>query len=172
MKFVCMEDMNEVDFIVESLVQENEKVSPVVTLPDGKGTVYKSTLVSMLNDNKTVSKDRLTRVRHTSIEQGCSRLDSGEERFHMFDDVAIIDFKTKQAIMSRIVRMRKKGKKKGTFEIKGFVTRNEVEEIIFQLKLYKYVQQEQSYISIDEIIIVPIKGLLAPNTGVPAGIKS
>ena len=61
---VCMEDMNEVDFIVESLVQKNEEVSPVVTLPDGKGTVYKSTLVSMLNDNKTVSKDRLTREAH------------------------------------------------------------------------------------------------------------
>ena len=29
----------------------------------------------------------------------------------MFDDVAIIDFKTKQAIMSRILRMRKARKR-------------------------------------------------------------
>ena len=74
-----MEDANEVDFIVESLVQENEKVLPVVALPDGKGTMYKSTLVSMLNDNKTVSKERSTCVRNNNIEQGCSKLDSGEK---------------------------------------------------------------------------------------------
>ena len=148
---VCLEDINDVDFIVQSLVQENEKISPVVSLPDGKGSIYKSTLVSMLNEHKTVSKDRLTRVKHNN-KNGCNNLDNGDEKFHVFDDVAIIDFKTKHANMSRIVRMRKKGKKKGSFEIKGFITRDEVEDVIFQLKLYEHVREE-SYISTDEIMI-------------------
>lgn len=55
----------ELRHVMDSLVDEEEKVisqiSPFVEV-DGK-TICKSTLVSQLNGNPTLSKDRLTRVK-------------------------------------------------------------------------------------------------------------
>ncbi|MCO5573933.1 hypothetical protein L7F22_027711 [Adiantum nelumboides] len=53
--------LSEIRHVVDSLLDEHVTVSPVVSIDSNK-CMFKSTLVSQLNGNPTLSKDRLTRV--------------------------------------------------------------------------------------------------------------
>ena len=55
----------------------------------------------------------------------------------MFDDFILIDKRKKCFNVGRVFRMRKKGKNNRRFEIKGFITEEELSQIIFNIQLYE-----------------------------------
>ena len=96
-------DIQELDEIVANLADESNEtrndsendlqstqvesaISPTVPIKDFSGNIYKSTLVSLLNQNPTLSKDRLLRVRNNTVE----KTNSSQQYvpyLNMFDDV-------------------------------------------------------------------------------------
>ena len=148
-------DIQELDEIVANLADESNEtrndsendlqstpsqvesaISPTVPIKDFSGNIYKSTLVSLLNQNPTLSKDRLLRVRNNTVE----KTNSSQQYvpyLNMFDDVILIDKRKKCFNVGRVFRMRKKGKNNRRFEIKGFITEEELSQIIFNIQLYE-----------------------------------
>ena len=148
-------DIQELDEIVANLANESNEtrndpendlqstpsqvesaISPTVPIKDFSGNNYKSTLVSLLHQNPTLSQDRLLRVRNNNVE----KTNSSQQYvpyLNMFDDVILIDKRKKCFNVGRVFRMREKGKNNRRFEIKGFITGEELSQIIFNIQLYE-----------------------------------
>ena len=86
------------------------RFSSVVTVP-GKGKViHKSTLVSKLNENPHLSKDRLTRVKQKQEYRGAVSVRQGdsESEICLFEDYAIQ--RSHKVVLGQVVRMLHQGK--------------------------------------------------------------
>ena len=69
----------------------------------------------------------------------------------MFDDVILIDKRKKCFNVGRVFRMRKKGKNNRRFEIKGFITEEELSQIIFNIQLYEERRTNRCVVSTNVI---------------------
>ena len=94
---------SEIRHVVDSILDEKEGVNPVVEVEDNK-FLFKSTLVSQLNGNPTLSKDRLTRVRqgvyYAKEEKEC--METNENLFGIGSDCAV--FFHEQIVQGKITR--------------------------------------------------------------------
>ena len=104
--------------------EPQHKVSPAVSLKDLGGTVLKYTLVELLNEDASGSKSS-------------NVTSKSDTKYHLFDNIVIVDIANQEYEVSRIVRLRKKGKKRGSFEIRGYICGDEISEIMFHLKRYE-----------------------------------
>ena len=129
--------------------EPQHKVLPTVQLKDLGGTVFKSTLVELLNEDSKLSKDRLMRVRQSGSKSS-NVTSNSDTKYHLFDDIVIVDIANQEYEVSRIVRLQKKGKKRGSFEIRGYVCGDEISEIMFHLK--KYEKSGEKFYSSTDIL--------------------
>lgn len=77
--------------------QQKKKISPTVQVP-GHGLMYKSTLTSLLNENPTLSHDRLVRVRQRAT-QGAQQVPPATST-SLYDDYAVYEKDTSQFIVA------------------------------------------------------------------------
>lgn len=128
--------------------QQKKKISPTVQVP-GHGLMYKSTLTSLLNENPTLSHDRLVCVRQRAT-QGAQQAPPATS-ISLYDDYAVYEKDTSQFIVGKLQRMRKKGNR-GYIEYRQPLRFDDTElkniETIFQV--YSTLQDEQFKYTLDE----------------------
>lgn len=132
--------------------QKSKKISPTVQVP-GQGTMYKSTLTSLLNENPNLSHDRLVRVRQRATQD--VRPELLAEGISLYDDFALYKEKdSNDFLVGRLHRMRKKGQRSGYVEYRLPVKFDDPDlkniETIFQVystvntDTHKYLLDEKS----------------------------
>ncbi|MCO5564819.1 hypothetical protein L7F22_018487 [Adiantum nelumboides] len=115
--------LSEIRHVVDSLLDEQVIVSPVVSIDSDK-CMFKSTLVSQLNGNPTLSKDRLTRVRqglHYSKKEE-AQATSNDNLFGIGLDCIVFFVKeeknTKSTRQGKPSSIQRKKKTKGTWTLR------------------------------------------------------
>lgn len=104
----------------------------------GVGVRYKSTVIAELNENEKLSLDRLKRVRAPSKGKDTENSAADKEMASLFDDWAIKSSKESCGYsIGHIVRIRKKGKKRGYVEYTRPITTEDSQnnagvEVIYQ----------------------------------------
>ena len=94
-------------------VIESSKISPTVTIPETAKVIYKSKLVSMLNEDPKLSKDRLTRVRQRqefSRKTGPKGVIHTGETVALSSEFAIVDRLQSSFLVGQVERIKYRGK--------------------------------------------------------------
>eukprot|EP00112_Aurelia_sp_Birch-Aquarium-sp1_P019012 Seg4620.1 transcript_id=Seg4620.1/GoldUCD/mRNA.D3Y31 product="hypothetical protein" protein_id=Seg4620.1/GoldUCD/D3Y31 len=121
--------------ILNGLEEQNntsdENISATMKIP-GVGVRYKSTVIAELNENEKLSLDRLKRVRAPVRKgKGTATNEVDEELACLFDDWAIKSSKESCGyVIGHIVRIRRKGKKRGYVEYTRPISTEESQETV------------------------------------------
>ncbi len=123
---------------LEEVKTTDNNFSATIEIP-GVGVRYKSTVIAELNQNEKLSLDRLNRVRApVSKDKGAEKSVTDHEMASLFDDWAIKSSKESCGYeVGHIVRIRKKGKKRGYIEYSRPISADDCQnnvgvEVIYQ----------------------------------------
>ena len=82
-------------------------ISSCVTVPGRNQTIYKSTLVAQLNQDPSLSHDRLTRVRQRQEYQTIEEtVPTNASMVSLFDDYAVLDRSKSGYLVGNLVRLK------------------------------------------------------------------
>ena len=101
----------EVESIEEGVHNDRKKCDLQVIVPSTNGTkIYKNTLISLLNKDPTLSRDRLTRIRQRNeftraTDAATNAKKSSEHDITLHDDVAFLQDREKSYVIGKLERV-------------------------------------------------------------------